>query len=46
MEVKWTTNLSVGVEKIDEQHKIWFDKANSLFQAGKNEISNRDASIS
>ena len=39
MEVKWTTNLSVGVEKIDEQHKIWFDKANNLFQAGKNRKS-------
>ncbi|NLN05976.1 MAG: hemerythrin family protein [Clostridiaceae bacterium] len=39
MEVKWTTNLSVGVEKIDEQHKIWFEKANNLFQAGKNRKS-------
>ena len=36
MAVKWTPNLSVGVEHIDEQHKIWFEKANDLFEAGKN----------
>ena len=27
--------MSVGVENIDEQHKIWFEKANELFEAGK-----------
>ena len=27
--------MSVGVEHIDEQHKIWFEKANELFEAGK-----------
>ncbi len=32
----WTQNLSVGVEEIDEQHKTWFEKAEKLFEAGKN----------
>ena len=32
----WTPDLSVGVSLIDEQHKIWFEKADSLFEAGKN----------
>ncbi len=32
----WTPNLSVGVETIDAQHKIWFEKAEALFSAGKN----------
>ncbi len=32
----WTSNLSVGVAAIDEQHKTWFDKAEKLFEAGKN----------
>ena len=32
----WTTNLSVGVQTIDEQHKTWFEKAEKLFEAGKN----------
>ena len=35
MSIKWTPSLSVGVETIDEQHKIWFEKANGLFEAGK-----------
>jgi hemerythrin len=35
MAVEWTPNLSVGVDHIDEQHKIWFQKANELFEAGK-----------
>lgn len=35
MAIKWTPDLSVGVENIDEQHKIWFQKANELFEAGK-----------
>lgn len=35
MTIKWTPDLSVGVENIDEQHKIWFEKANELFEAGK-----------
>ena len=35
MAIKWTPNLSVGVEFIDEQHKIWFEKANQLFEAGQ-----------
>lgn len=32
----WTQNLSVGVREIDEQHKTWFEKAEKLFEAGKN----------
>ena len=32
----WTPNLSVGVEMIDDQHKMWFEKADKLFEAGKN----------
>lgn len=35
MAIVWTPNLSVGVELIDEQHKIWFEKADGLFEAGK-----------
>lgn len=31
----WTPNLSVGINLIDEQHQIWFDKAEKLFEAGK-----------
>lgn len=32
----WTPNLSVGVEAIDQQHKMCFEKAEKLFEAGKN----------
>lgn len=35
MSIMWTPDLSVGVDHIDEQHKIWFQKANELFEAGK-----------
>ncbi len=35
MAIVWTPDLSVGVENIDEQHKIWFDKADELFEAGR-----------
>jgi len=35
MAIQWTPNLSVGVEMIDEQHKIWFQKAAQLFEAGQ-----------
>ncbi len=35
MAVEWTPNLSVGVQMIDDQHKIWFQKANELFEAGQ-----------
>ncbi|MBE6721731.1 MAG: bacteriohemerythrin [Ruminococcaceae bacterium] len=31
----WTPNLSVGVKMIDDQHKIWFQKAEKLFAAGQ-----------
>lgn len=32
----WTPNLSVGITLIDDQHKMWFQKAEALFEAGKN----------
>lgn len=32
----WTPSLSVGVKIIDDQHKMWFEKAETLFEAGKN----------
>lgn len=35
MSVVWTSNLSIGVKLIDDQHKVWFEKANGLFEAGK-----------
>jgi hemerythrin len=35
MSIVWTPNLSVGLDNIDDQHKIWFEKANGLFEAGK-----------
>lgn len=35
MAIEWTPNLSVGVDTIDEQHKVWFQKANDLFEAGQ-----------
>lgn len=35
MAIKWTPDLSVGVKHIDDQHKIWFEKANALFEAGR-----------
>ena len=35
MSIEWTPNLSIGVKHIDDQHKIWFEKANELFEAGK-----------
>lgn len=36
MAMEWTESLSVGVDLIDKQHKTWFEKANQLFDAGKN----------
>ena len=35
MAIVWTPALSVGLENIDSQHKIWFEKADQLFEAGK-----------
>lgn len=35
----WTPNLTVGVALIDQQHKTWFEKAEALFEAGKNKQS-------
>ncbi|WP_312645729.1 bacteriohemerythrin [Hydrogenoanaerobacterium sp.] len=35
MATSWTSDLSVGVDAIDKQHKIWFEKADQLFEAGK-----------
>ncbi|HWQ77224.1 MAG TPA: bacteriohemerythrin [Anaerovoracaceae bacterium] len=39
MAIEWTPNLSVGINSIDQQHKTLFDKANQLFEAGKNNRS-------
>lgn len=36
MGLLWTKNLEVGVDLIDTQHKKWFEKADQLFEAGKN----------
>ncbi len=35
MAITWTEDLSVGVDLIDEQHKLWFEKANQLYKAGQ-----------
>ena len=35
MAIAWPPDLSVGVDLIDDQHKIWFEKANQLFEAGR-----------
>jgi len=35
MAIEWTPDLSVGVKHIDDQHKIWFKKADELFKAGQ-----------
>lgn len=35
----WTPALSVGVDHIDEQHKTLFEKAEKLFEAGRNHES-------
>ncbi len=35
----WTPNLTVGVATIDDQHKTLFEKADALFEAGKNRKS-------
>ncbi|MBP1926941.1 hemerythrin [Sedimentibacter acidaminivorans] len=35
MALTWTQDLAVGVELIDRQHKTWFEKADQLFEAGK-----------
>ena len=35
----WTPNLSVGISMIDDQHKMWFQKAEALFEAGKNNLA-------
>lgn len=34
--MRWTPELTVGVKEIDDQHKIWFERAEQLFEAGKN----------
>lgn len=35
----WAPYLSVGVAEIDNQHKIWFEKAEKLFSAGSSNNS-------
>ncbi len=32
----WSSNLSIGVPQIDAQHKTLVEKADKLFEAGKN----------
>mgnify|MGYP000967713918 CR=1 FL=1 len=36
MAIEWTPYLSVGIDRIDQQHKALFEKADQLFEAGKN----------
>lgn len=36
MAIVWTPDLSVGVNNIDAQHQQLFQKADELFEAGKN----------
>ncbi|NLM19310.1 MAG: hemerythrin family protein [Clostridiaceae bacterium] len=36
MAILWNKRLEVGVDLIDDQHKKWFEKADQLFEAGKN----------
>ncbi|MEL7655870.1 MAG: hemerythrin family protein [Bacillota bacterium] len=36
MAIEWTSNLTVGVNSIDDQHKKLFEMATQLFEAGKN----------
>lgn len=31
----WHPSMSVGIDLIDTQHKEWFDRAERLFEAGK-----------
>ncbi|HHV50715.1 MAG TPA: hemerythrin family protein [Clostridiales bacterium] len=35
MAIKWTPDLTVGLEHIDAQHKILFEKIDNLFEAGR-----------
>lgn len=36
--MQWTSDLSVGIEKIDEQHRELFDKINDLVAAVKRSV--------
>ncbi|MDF2567103.1 MAG: hemerythrin-like protein [Oscillospiraceae bacterium] len=36
MAILWTNDFSVGVQKIDDQHKELIYRADKLFEAGKN----------
>lgn len=33
MAIEWTPDLAVGVDKIDEQHKMLYEEVNKLFEA-------------
>lgn len=35
----WNPSLAIGVDAIDKQHRTWFEKADQLFEAGKNRKS-------
>lgn len=39
MSITWNPSLSVGLENIDSQHKILFEKIDNLIEAGKNRKS-------
>lgn len=33
--MRWSSDLEIGIEVIDEQHQEWFRRAEELFEAGK-----------
>ncbi|HHV92957.1 MAG TPA: hemerythrin family protein [Firmicutes bacterium] len=33
MAIKWTPNLAIGIKKIDDQHKVLFERINDLIEA-------------
>ena len=33
--MKWSPDLAIGIEHIDEQHQEWFKRADDLFEAGR-----------
>ena len=36
--VKWSDNLSLNIDDIDEQHKIFLDIVNELLEATKKKV--------
>ncbi|HHY15540.1 MAG TPA: hemerythrin family protein [Firmicutes bacterium] len=33
--MRWSSDLEIGIPLLDEQHKTWFERAEQLFEAGK-----------